>query len=755
MSQLIKVSFWALSAAVVVGCGGGDTPSAKFSTLNGTVAVGAPLQGATVEVFDAQGRRVAQASTSADGKYDLQLPAGAQGPFVIKARYADEALYSVYGGQGGVANVSHLTDAVSAMLSHTGAADGLLFSTQSLGHVGADQIAQAVGKVQAAVAPVADVIDDLPPGTNFMNAAFDANGTGLDRLLDAVSLSVTAKQTAGAAATNIGVVFNVAQGVHALDANRFVAFDSTDSADDIQRKVTGLGVSSAQLPPNRVGRLYLDLIERLNACYAIPLAERVDGNTIASPACRNLFYNADPSQYLDGGFNARQRFASLFTATGPIKFNPTISPIIAQDLTGAGASGRAVVAAKGQDTQGNYSYNRFYVRTFNLNGQTVLGVEGDQNPFEFYVNAENEFRTFPLSRLNLDTIQSQFALILRVPTVSGVAPTAAVVEGPSGRFLMAPTTGRDSFRMCRQLTATDVVPDEIRTAPIDCKGAPLLVYASTFADSQASRPVDSPLDFDHVKRDFLVVKDENEQLLPDAEVEKIPNGATWKATVFFNEGPNQVLYTRNAGRPMSSAELRGADSPMTRAAQFSRLTLAEGGDKASRQVDFTQALPLNPNAGITSGQDVYKRFADARTPVWAPVEGGFRFNWTVSPSQIPPFLVFVSGQVRINSLGQDVPVLSNRQPFEDTSRFSVAARSTQVFCSPSSTQSLADQSCDLILDDDDKPIEYAKDGSDKYLYNPGTWMTSTSLISRDQQQRSIIRGYMWFIPTRNNGTFIE
>lgn len=749
----------ASTALLLVACGGGSgdgaTQSPSSSALGGTVALGAPIREATIEIFDVSGTRVAQTLTNAEGKYQVEIPAGKQGPFVIKASYADETLYSVYTGQEGVANVSHLTDAVTAMLSPTGASDGLVRDAQSLGSINAERIAQAVDKLQAAVAPVANLIDDLPAGANFMSTAFDANGTGVDRLLDAASLSVTAKQAAGTVATSIGVAFNVTQDINALDGAKFVAFDSTDSAQDIQNKVSGLGLSSAQLPPSQIGRLYLDLIRRLNTCYAVPLNQRVKDDEIISQDCRDVFYNADPSGYLDGGFNARQRFASLFTATGLIEFKPTIAPIIAQDLAGEGASGRAVVAAKGQDSQGNYSYNRFYVRTFKLNGQDALGIEGDQNPFEFYVNSENEYRTFPLSKLSLDLIQSQFALILRVPTVDSVAPTAAVVTGPSGRFLMAPVTGRDNFRMCRQLAATEVIPDEIRSAPTDCKGAPLLVYASAFTDSQVERPVHSPLDFDHVKREFLVVKGEDGQLLPDAEVEKIPNGATWKATVFFNTGPNRVLYTRNAGRPMSSAELRGADSPMTRAAQFTRLTLAEGGDKAPRQIDFAQAQPLNPNAGITSGQDAYKRFADARTPAWAPVEGGFRFNWTVSPSQIPPFLVFVSGQVRINSLGQDVPLLSNRQPFEDTRRFSVAARSTEVFCSPSSTQSLADQSCDLMLDDDNNPVAYAKDASGNHLYNPGTWMTSTSLISRDQQQRSIIRGYMWFIPTRDNGTFIE
>jgi len=759
----LTISLTAVAAALALvacgGGGGGGGGGSSSTSLSGTVAVGAPIKGATVEVFGPQGNRVAQAQTGADGKYQAQIPAGVAGPFVIKATYADESLYTVHAGQGSVANVSHLTDAVTAMLSPTGAADGFVLNASSLTGLNTDQIQQAVGKLQTAVAPAANLISDLPAGANFMNTPFDANGTGIDRLLDAASVNVTSKQVSGGVATNIGLAFNVSQGINQLNATQFVTFDSTDNAAAIQAKLSRVNVNANQLPPSNVGSLYLNLIDRLNACYAVPRNQRVSGDTILSQACKDIFYNADPSLFLDAGFNVRQRFASLFTATGTIQFTPTVSPIIVQDIA---ASGKALVAAKGQDELGNYSYNRFYVRAYNLNGQQqVLGIEGDQNPFEFYVNAENESRTFPLSSVNLDLVQSQFALIVRVPAAlrATATATAAIVEGPSGRFEMAPLTGRDNFRMCRQIPDGEAIPSEVRNRP-SCNGVPLLVYASEFVDQQISRPrsVQSPLDFDFIKSDFFVVKDSNNNLFTDSDIERIPNGAAWKATVFFNDGSSQVVYTHNAGRPMTSAELRGADSPMIRAAQFSKLTMAEGSGRAARVVDFTQPTPLTPNQGIPAWNnrnlDPYQRGTDDRSAVWAPVEGGFEFDWTVSNSQIPPFLVFVSGQVVMDPQKQIID-RKDRQPFEDIRRFSVASKSVKVFCSPSDPLSLADKSCVTEPDGSNNPAAYTKDAADNYVYNPGAWMTSTSLLSRDQQQRSIIRGYMWFIPTTNGGELVQ
>lgn len=765
----MKLALLPAAAAVLVACGGGGggSPVATLNSLSGTAAVGAPLRAAKIEVYDLQGQRIAQTQTDENGKYQIQLPSVEQGPFIIKAIYADEALFSVYSGQGGVANISHLTDAVTAMLSPSGASDGFMSGTPSSALLTDAKVSDAIAKLNAAISPAKNAISDIPANANFMSTAFDANGTGIDRLLDTASVTVTAKNLNNQNAANIGVAFNVAQGLNVMNTARHVAFDSTQSASAIQARTAGLSISASQLPPTGIGQMYNDLLDRLNACYAIPLAERVSGNSITHQNCKNVFFNSDPSLFKDGGFNARQRFASMFTAPGPIRFASTLSPIIAQDLQGAQSTGTALVASKGEDNLGNFAYNRFYVKKFTLNGRDVLGVVGDQNEYEFYVNSENEHRAFPTSTLDLDYVQSQFALILKLPEAARVNATAAIIEGPGGRFLMAPLTGRDNFRLCRQLADDEVTPASIGQAPTCANKPPLLVYASRFVNQQVSRSssvvvnVQSPLEFDFINTDFFVVK-RNGALLSDSEIANIPNGATWKATVYFSNGPNKEMFTHNTSRPMTTDELMGADSPINRGAKLINMTLSEGSGVPARTVDFSATTPLLPNAGIPAwaqrNSDAYKRGQDVYTPVWAPVDGGFQFRWSVSQGQIAPFLVFMSGQVRIDWQGRDLPTTVNAvnkpiQAMEDSVRFGVGRRDVTLFCTPTPFITTPnDESCDLDL----ATNTYVKDANDQYRYNPGARMNSTSLISRDQQQRSIIRGYYWFIPTAGgSGKFVQ
>ena len=757
LKQTMRLMMLPAAAAVLVACGGGGgSPTASLNSFGGTAAVGAPLRAATIEVFDLQGQRIAQTQTDESGKYQIQLPSGAQGPFIIKAIYADEALFSVYSGQGGVANISHLTDAVTAILSPSGAADGFVLNAGRASDLAPAKIAEAMAKIQAAVSPVTSAISDIPSGANFLNSAFEANGTGIDRLLDAATVSVTSSSQNNQGASNISVGFNVGQGGNQLNSANFVNFTSTQSQNDIQNAVRNFSFTSSQLPPSNIGTLYNDLIDRLNSCYAIPRGSRTQGNEVVNPICKSVFYQARPELYKDGGFNVRERFVSLFESTRQIRFSPTFSPIIMQDFVGNNPSGRALVAAKGEDDLGNYSYNRFYVKKYTLNGREVLGVEGDQNPFEFFVNAENEHRTFVNSSLDLDFLQSQFALILRPTSNQLPLITAAVVEGPAGKFLMAPVVGRDSFRICNFISET---PAEIRTRPINCTKAPLLIYASQFVNPGARpRGVNTPLDFDFIKRDFLKALDSDGNPFSDFSIRSIPNGALWKATVYDRNGGKTEIFTRNTGRPMDSTELTGADGPMNRAAKFSKLTMAED-NSSSRVVDFNVPRPLRANAGMPAFSSSRPRTTDLitnRTPAWAPMVGGFKFEWTVTPGQIPPFVTFLSGQVPFEWTGPYISNSVERQPFEELKRFSTGSRNTEIFCSPTgSLSNPEDKSCDVNLNSENNPVDYIRQNGN-FVFNPGAWMTSTSLISRDQQQRSIIRVYNWFIPTAGGpSNFIE
>lgn len=98
-------------------------------------------------------------------------------------------------------------------------------------------------------------------------------------------------------------------------------------------------LAAAQLPPAGTSQAVAALMDRLSACYALTLSQRVNapsdtGSVTGGPAdviaavCRTLFVNDDPASYLSGGLRVGRdasnagAFASLYrsAATG-VKFD--------------------------------------------------------------------------------------------------------------------------------------------------------------------------------------------------------------------------------------------------------------------------------------------------------------------------------------------------------------------------------------------------------------------------------------------------
>lgn len=180
-----------LFAAALAGCGGSldghdYMTTTSPSTLSGTIAVGAPMLNATVSVKDAKGV-VVSAPVGADGSYSGLSLEGLTAPFSLQACGFVDGNYGCYYavvGQAGTGNVTPLTNATVALA--LGADPAALFAAGGTPPSAADLDAQNI-KLKTALG---DLLAKAGVGSaDFATTPFDADRTGMDKLLDAVKIS--------------------------------------------------------------------------------------------------------------------------------------------------------------------------------------------------------------------------------------------------------------------------------------------------------------------------------------------------------------------------------------------------------------------------------------------------------------------------------------------------------------------------------------------------------------------------------------
>lgn len=181
-----------LLAALLAACGGGGgddfMTTAGSPSLGGTVAVGAPMLNATVSVKGANGV-VVSAPVAADGSYGGLSLDGLTAPFSLQACGFVDGNYGCYYavvGQGGTGNVTPLTNATVALA--LGADPGALFAAS--GAVAAPSTAALDAQMAKLRAALGDLLAKAGVGgADFATTPFDADRTGMDKLLDAVKIS--------------------------------------------------------------------------------------------------------------------------------------------------------------------------------------------------------------------------------------------------------------------------------------------------------------------------------------------------------------------------------------------------------------------------------------------------------------------------------------------------------------------------------------------------------------------------------------
>lgn len=298
LKQIIKLLLLPAAIVGLVACGGGG--GTKSTSLTGTVAVGAALPYTFVKIVDAEGT-VSTVETGSDGSYTLDT-SSLKPPFVITVTklLGDQQieLHSVATTADGVANVTPLTTAVTALLNSNDAYDPKTISASS---VTDEQIRAAIDKISISLGNLMGDANVSSSSFNPVSVTFVADGTGIDSLLDRISVDYT----------DSGVQI----------ANKFVPLtdsSSVVSSVSITANTTPSPLDLGISPPSPTAVQAIN--NGLMNCFRLPAAQRLSYSTTA--AGRKIYtpnsLHPDCSgnlaeDYLSNGATYGQRWVDIFS----------------------------------------------------------------------------------------------------------------------------------------------------------------------------------------------------------------------------------------------------------------------------------------------------------------------------------------------------------------------------------------------------------------------------------------------------------
>lgn len=439
--NLRQLAIAAASAGLLAltGCGGGSGGDDTI-TMSGVAATGAPFVGATIEVSSSAGVVGTSDPVGTTGKFSFKLAKGARPPFVLKASRTNtdgavESLVSVYSGSGitGSANITPISNLIASRLSTSG--DPLKLAAELAATpttIDTDKIAAKVKEVQTILAPILTATGTTT--SDPLTADFPTDGTGYDRLLDSVKISVTPSSE-----TTTNIEIGVKQQLADTAAPITIQFNNATVLAAIPVMPT---IDATTLVAAGTSTLIAQHLAQLTTCYALPLTTRVDGvvvgnnatgtaaNVIA-PECRSAFFGNDPANFKSNGnlvgrdSNNNGAFAGLFRngATGVV-FSQGTYEFTRQN-------GDVVIGYKSKDASGNEVYDTLAVRK-DTDGK--LKQIGNQYAFGGGVAAYQQLREFPNQPAS-NYYSTGYAVGIPLITTSGRTVTHVIITTPKNTNL--------------------------------------------------------------------------------------------------------------------------------------------------------------------------------------------------------------------------------------------------------------------------------------------------------------------------------
>lgn len=444
-SLVSKTAASLLLVGALAACGGGSSdevtpvavvPAPTTFTVAGTAAGGAALDNAAVTILASDGTSFptgATVLTDANGAYSITLPLTAKPPFVVQAVRDDKTLVSVVAeAKDARANITPVTNLVASRLSASGDPAKLAAEIKANpALVDATKLTAKVAEIVALIKPLTDAVGD---SSNPLTGNLVADGTGADKVLDSLSISIT-RSSANTVNIEVSVKQKQAEGEQPV----VIAFSGGANAT---APATALAaVTAINLVPSGTAPLIADLLKRMTACYALPLADRVTSGgsaaaDIIAAACKDIFIGNDPASYKHNGgiVGSSQAFSGIFGSGGSgVKFDRG-----SYEFTRG--NGDLVISYRATDSSGNSSNNVLAIKA-DTDGK--LRAIGNQYKYNGAVNAYQQLRNF-INQPAADYYSTGYNL--NVNSTADVANVVkVVVTSPKGKTLLLKPSGASAY----------------------------------------------------------------------------------------------------------------------------------------------------------------------------------------------------------------------------------------------------------------------------------------------------------------------
>lgn len=605
------------------------------AVLRGVAATGAAFADARLEVLDQRGQTVCSTVTDAAGSYDCELPVDTAAPLVVRVLRDEQALYSISASaEGGTLNITPLTTIVAAQLAPDGNPASLAQAIQGNPDLVNDDAIRS--EVQALLATLEPLLQALgQAGIDPFGGPLVADGTGQDRVLDAITVSVRPDGTAA----------NIEITVKAPSADGqpvSLSYRTSDEAAPVLPAVTADQLSAIPTPAQVAG-----FFQRLDACFALPVTQRVDTATsddadatgtaanVTAPACRTLFVDDDPATYAANGGTVGRNAQGRGAWSSLFRFGPTG---LRHDRGNfeffrvQGGQTDLVLSYRWTDRLGNTDNETLVVR----NQDGALKLTGNSYGYGATVRPVSEDREYlNMPAYNAFTTGYNISIDNRINGSGQPVLSHVLVTAPWGQVIkFSPESGL-SYLVAHRADDSRTVTSIVRLAT----GYADPATAGNLADEEPNI--------------FFV-----DPQYGEAQIRALKDQGVWKMEFFPVAGSPVVQSYRTLARAQTINEVRQLKFAQLAPAQRAELLAATA---ATGRITFGAPSDSDPNNIDFSS------------------EGGGD-AWTVPAGALAPTSFSVTG--RVGAQGS--------QRFNDGTLVRNTARTAMLYCSP---QSAADVHC--------------------------------------------------------------